>query len=263
MSAPFDVASRFARRGDGRFAGALDEGWYQGRGAYGGLVAAILARAIEAEHEEQRLRTLHVSFCAPATAGEAEVHVEPIRRGRSVSTARASMRRADETIASAVATLAKPRKDKLGYRARPMPPLRPPRTVADGPEALYLPAFCAHFELRQALGPAAFSGGAHAYVAGWCRPRVPTPPSAALVIALLDAWAPAIVATSNEWIGAASVDQTISLLAPLPRVADDAWYAFEARATYAADGYADEEASLFTEDGTPLASARQLIAIFG
>src|SRR5690606_39084645 len=141
MSAPFEVASRFARLTEGRFAGALEEGWYQGRGAYGGLVAAILARAIEAGHDAQQgLRTLHVSFCAPATAGAAEVIVEPVRRGRSVSTARATMHRQGETIASAMATLATPRKDKLGYRARPMPTLPPPRAVADGPEVLYLPA---------------------------------------------------------------------------------------------------------------------------
>ena len=36
----FDEVTRFAPEGERRFAGQLREAWYQGRGVYGGVVAA-------------------------------------------------------------------------------------------------------------------------------------------------------------------------------------------------------------------------------
>ncbi|MEZ4339430.1 MAG: thioesterase family protein, partial [Sandaracinaceae bacterium] len=74
---PFSVASRFEPVGPNRFRGELTEDWYQGRALYGGLTAAILVRAMETHAGEARpLRMLHATFCAPATAGPAEVITE-------------------------------------------------------------------------------------------------------------------------------------------------------------------------------------------
>jgi acyl-CoA thioesterase len=264
MGTPFETASRFEPRGRGRYAGALAEDWYQGRGVYGGLVAAILARALSAEVGGDRpARTLSVAFCAPATAGEAEVRVTVERAGRYVTHASARLVRGDAVLATALATFGRARPSAVDHAARPMPALPPPDDVPPGPDALHLPAFCQHFEFRQALGPAPFSGGREARLGGWCRPKPAATLDAGLVAALLDAWAPAILSTSPEWAPAASIDLTVQLLAPLPReAAPDAHYAFEARCTRAADGYADELATLWAADGTPLASARQLVALF-
>ena len=81
---------------------------------------------------------------------------------------------------------------------------------------------------------------------------------------MMDAWAPAALSLSAGWRGAASVDLTAQMLAPIPTdVAPDAFWAFEARATIVDEGYADELATLWAPDGTPVASARQLVALFG
>ena len=95
----FGSVSTFGLVGAHQHEGEIDHGWAQGRGAYGGLVAAILARAIETDApRDQSLVTLTAAFCAPATSGRARVTTEIVRTGRNVSTVRASMVRDGITL---------------------------------------------------------------------------------------------------------------------------------------------------------------------
>jgi acyl-CoA thioesterase len=261
----FQERISFGKTGPGRYAGALAEDWYQGRGVYGGFVTASIARAIENEIGEpaRSLRTLNVGFCAPATAGEAEIEVHIERAGNAVTMVSARMLRGGEVIAIATATLARARRSKRVLSGLPMPAMKPPHEVADGPAGLYVPDFCRHLEFRQALGFGPFSGGSEAHVGGWCRLKEDSRADAPTIAALLDSWSPAILSMTPEWTGAASIDLSIDFHAPFPEVDAHAYYAYEARCSIAADGYADERAVLWTESGAPLASARQLIAVFG
>lgn len=248
---------------EGRYGATLREEWYQGRGVYGGLIAALLARAMRAAVGDERpLRTIHVSFAAPATAGPVELHVEALRAGRSVAVLSARMVRDDSVIASAQATFAHSRPLGFSFDEPEAPPLPPPETVPDGPAALYIPQFCNYFEFRQTEGPASFSGGERAHIGGWCRPREATPLSAELVLALLDAWAPAALCRRDGWAPAASVDLSADLPASFPDVPADAFSMYVAQSSFAHEGYADERAQLWSGDGVWLGRARQLIALF-
>ncbi|MGE0791272.1 MAG: acyl-CoA thioesterase [Sandaracinaceae bacterium] len=249
--------------GEGRYAAALREDWYQGRGVYGGLVAALTTRAMRAElGDDWPARTVHVAFTSPATAGEVEIAVERLRVGRSVAVAAAKMIRDGELIASAQATFAKDRDVSFGFEAPAAPKLPPPGEVSDGPKALYIPDFCRYFEFRQAEGPTSFSGGEVARLAGWCRPRTPTPLSAELVLSLLDAWAPAALCRREGWAPAASIDLTADLPPRFGRTMLEDFAMYVAQSSFAHDGYADERASLYAPTGEWLGSTRQLIALF-
>ncbi|HJL15509.1 MAG TPA: thioesterase family protein [Sandaracinaceae bacterium LLY-WYZ-13_1] len=261
---PFETASRFAPEGAGRYVGVLTADWVQGRGVYGGMVAAILARAAAAEVDADRPpRAFTIAFCAPAPPGEAEARVSVERRGGSVTQVSARLLAGGAVLATAQATFAGPRRASLRFDERAMPELPDPASVARGPDALYIPPFCQHFDLRQALGPAPFSGGGRARIGGWCRLRDAGVPDLGMIVAAMDAWAPAVLGRVDRWTPAASVDLSVQLLADTPlEAAPDAWYAFEARGRHAADGYADEEAVLWTAAGRPVAVARQLVAVF-
>ena len=263
---PFEAAVTLSARGDGVFALTLAEDWIQGPGAYGGLVVALLIRALEAVLPSDRsLRSIAVSFCAPARPGDALARVHPLRAGRNVTQARAELECDGQVAAYALATYARPRRSPLEFARNTPPALPAPDALVDGPEVLYFPAFCRHFQLRQALGPAPFSGGDEPRIAGWCRPRVPTEASAALVAALLDAWAPAALGVARDRSAAASLDMSVHMLAD-PRalsLPNDEWYAFDATSSRAAGGCADERSAIFTADGRLLATATQLVAIFG
>lgn len=260
---PYSIASRLEQRAPHLFVGELTEDWYQGRAAVGGLTAALLARAMEVDAAEGRpLRTLHTTFCAPATAGEIELRTEIVRSGRSVAFVRAKMERAGEPIAMATATFARERRSSAQSFAPPPLGLPPVEAVEDGPEVLYIPDFCRYLEFRQAIGQPAFSGSEEAYVGGWCRLREgPVTAEAAMVPLLMDAWAPAALSRHPRWAPCASIEMFIQLHAVLRDVELD-WVGYEARSEHLDGGYADEQSALYFADGRPIATARQLIAIF-
>ena len=260
----FRAASTFERVAPGEHRGVIDADWAQGRGIYGGLVSAIVARALEADAPPgHALVTLTAAFCAPATAGPALVRTEVVRAGRNVSTMRASLEREGLTLATTLATLARPREGALAHRGLSMPGVPPPDAVADGPAEHYFPAFARRFEFRQCVGPIPFSGATEARVGGWCRLAEDDPTlDASLVLAILDAWPPAAVALSAGWCPVASIDLTVHVLASLPRTIDRQWLFFDATSRHAGGGMAEETATLFTEPGEPIATCRQLIAIF-
>lgn len=259
----FADASRFARARPGEHLGAIDAEWAQGRGAYGGLVAAILARALSEELAGgQSLVTLTAALAAPASAGPARVTTEIVRAGRNVSTLRASLERDGSVIATALATAARGRDEAWRHDALAMPEVAPPEEVADGPREHYIPAFARFFEFRQCLGPVPFSGAREARVGGWCRlredPAGEGPIDSALACALLDAWPPAAVALSPAWCPVASIEIRYDFFATGP----PGWALFDAQAHHVGGGLADESATLWSRDGRVVATACQRIAIF-
>ena len=263
----FDEATRLTSLGGGRYRVIGDASWAQGRGIYGGLVAALFARALEREAgASQRLVRMTTAFTAPFAAGPAEVRVEVVRAGRNVACLRATLTNdgAAAPAASCLATLARPRAPAPVERHALVAPEVPRADdVADGPSELYVPSFASHFELRQCVGSPPFSGGAEARIGGWCRSREGAPFDPALVVALLDAWAPAAVGVATVGCPVVSLEMSVHFLVPLPLASHtpNAWAFFDARCDHAADGVADEHAVLFDASGRALATCHQLIAL--
>jgi hypothetical protein len=84
------------RVGEGRYSATISPSWNLAVAAQGGVVAAIAARAMEAElGTGQLLRSFHGVFASPVPVGPVEVEVEVIRSGRSISQVRASIRASD------------------------------------------------------------------------------------------------------------------------------------------------------------------------
>src|SRR5690606_21943077 len=102
---PFPSASAVVALGEGRYGVEVGEAWLQGRGAFGGLVAAWLVRGCAAEAGAGAvLRAFSCQFCAPARPGPAEVRVRRVRRGTSVDFFAAELARGGRVIASANAS---------------------------------------------------------------------------------------------------------------------------------------------------------------
>ena len=94
MANPFLDVTTLERAGEGHYRGTITEDWVLRPLPQGGVVTAMAVRAMqdELDHPEQRLRTLHTSFVGQVGAGPVEVEVEVLRRGRSMSHARAEVR---------------------------------------------------------------------------------------------------------------------------------------------------------------------------
>jgi hypothetical protein len=193
MSDDFAAVSAIARLDEDRFRAQIPDGWQQGRGAFGGLVLGILARAAEASEPDgtRPLRTLAGDMCGPVMPGAADIHVRVLRRGSNQTNVATELRQNGETLALASVVLS---------RARPSPSLPPPplRAVADPFATPVLPlapphgpAFAPRYEYRSAIDHATVTGEAR--TAGWIREREPLGRvDAAALIARLDAWWPTL-----------------------------------------------------------------------
>ena len=88
------------KAGDGRYRATLDHSWDLMPLPQGGIVASFALRAAEAEVADpaQKLRTCTAVFAGQVAAGELEVDVTVLRRGRSATQVLATVRNAGRDV---------------------------------------------------------------------------------------------------------------------------------------------------------------------
>ncbi|MCK6550912.1 thioesterase family protein [Myxococcota bacterium] len=263
----FLTATTWPCTAPGRYEGTLDASWYQGRGVYGGVLAASILRAMRAEvPDTERLpRSLTVHFAAPAIAGPARLEVGVEREGTRVSHLFARVLQADKPVAIATSTFAASRREAVHYDRSTRPAVPPPSDVDFIPWNPFFPVFVKHFELAFAYGSIPYSGAEHPRLGGWMRLAEPTLLDAPLAAAYLDAWPPGVLAVVTEPRAAASVDLRIDFFTELPRPSarTGEHHLVTVESSFASDGYTEELRELWSEDGVRLAQCRQLIALLG
>lgn len=235
MTTDLSQASAVEALGNGRFRSVVPDGWQQGRGAFGGLVLALLLRAIERSEPDpaRRTRTLTGDLCGPVLPGPCEIVVETLRRGNNLSNLDARLLQNGEVQARASAVLSVPRVSVVApARSRPATPDWD--LLADlvmGPPMA--PVFAAHFEYRPAFGMFT-EQGTH----GWLRPRTPLERlDGPALIALLDAWWPAIFAIEGRPRPVATVSFTAELLRPPASVLADVPLVHVGRVAAVSEGF--------------------------
>lgn len=274
MSAAWSWQGAPAPAGRAAFEGELTEDWYQGRGVFGGVQAALLLRAMEALIEQQSPgrppRTLTVRCLAPATAGRARVEAQVDRAGGRVTHLSATLRRAPteggadpegDLIATATATFALPRESALTHPAEPAPPAPPPEEVREVPVDMPLmPRFTRHLSFRFCLGSPPYARAVTPELGGWFDLRAPTPLDFPTLAALLDAWPPAHFASLRSPMTAASVEFSYHFLVSDLLVVERP-FLFLGRSLSVVDGYSEERGWLWDRGGRAVAVARQLVAL--
>ncbi|XVX19888.1 thioesterase family protein [Actinomycetota bacterium] len=250
------------------------EGWGQGRATYGGLVGALLLAAIRGRVERearegmprQPLRSLTVSFVAPMAPGTTEATAVVLRAGKNVTQGQALLRQKGEVVGAALASFGAQRDSSLALApAHPMPRLPAPDTVSRIP---FIPGrtpdFFAHVDLRQVGGALPFTGAQSSGINGWMRlDRAPERFVEEHLVALADAWPPAVSQMLQRPAPASSLTWTLEIIDKLEGIEPDAFWAYEVSTDTARDGYAHTHAILWRADGTPAAISRQTIAVFG
>ena len=248
--------------GDGRYSGAIAPAWNLAMAPQGGVVAAIAARAMEAElGTGQLLRSFHGVFAAPVSVGPVEVEANVIRTGRSMSQVRAEVRSAGADSGLVALAAFGHERPGFGYTDLAMPVVPPPHEcvsyrdppppesgMPDGPRFAF---WTDVLEGRPALGHAPWdpSERGAAEVATWFRFEHPPADEQgsfdrlALLVAA-DMMPSAVfekVGTSENGWFAPSVDLTVHLV----DVPTGDWILNHNRAHYAGDGYASAECALW------------------
>ena len=99
----------------------VPEGWRQGRGAFGGLTLATLARAAS-QHEaaaDRALRTITAEIPSAVMVGPATITVTPLRAGSGLTTLAAHAEQNGELVAHAVLSFGKTRLHDLERQDTP------------------------------------------------------------------------------------------------------------------------------------------------
>jgi acyl-CoA thioesterase len=237
--------------------------WSQGRAAFGGLLAAFAVRAARRVVGEDRpLRSVLMDFVAPAEVGEVEVEVSLLRAGRGISHAQVQLRQKGQPLVVLLLAYGSGRSTALAWPASQRPELPDPESLAPLPyvEGI-IPAFTQNFDFRWTRGDYPFTGGTRPEIGGWVRPRVPTPPDEALVLALADSWPAPILPLLSGHAPASTVTWMVDFVGPIHGAPGD-WWAFYGDAVQAGDGYSSIEGRLWGPSGALVAVSRQCVAEF-
>ncbi len=262
------------KSGPGRYRATLDHSWDLAPLPQGGVVASFALRASGAEVEDpaQKLRTCTAVFAGQVAAGELEVDVSVLRRGRSATQVLATVRNAGE--ASGTTTVAVFGSSRRGPSFVDLtPPVVPPpsecRSYRDPPPAGVEPfpprPFWNRIEARSALGHAPWEDyePVSSEVASWVRfDDPPRDDDGALdplgVLTLADRMPGSVgerIGRQGEPWFSPSADLTFHQFEP----ARTTWLLAHDKARWADDGWASGESTIWDEEGNLVAYATQMM----
>jgi acyl-CoA thioesterase len=260
----FDDATTLNPAGPGRFGIDVPQGWEQGRGAWGGLVAALVVKAVR--HEDPRpVRTVSLHLPAPLAAGPSDVVVTPLRVGSALTTTEVRIEDDQNVIAHAVVVTGEPRAGDLsarsaGWGTLSAPEAKPWQDVPAWPQtAPGMPVFLAQMELRAVQGIPVSGGPARC--TGYARFRDEQPWDEARLLALADVWLPTALVAVDSIRPMATITFAAHLLADPRSVPTGEPLLYDATLSAAHEGYTTEVRRLWTLDGRLVVENQQSIVI--
>lgn len=277
----FERATAVVRDGE-RWVADVDLDWAAPTGPNGGYLAAIVTRAIEADADQaqrRQLRSLSLQYLRSAGEGPLELEVRTVRSGRRLASVAVTAFQQERPVITGFATLATRGLDEVGRWAPPMPDVAgPPASDADaapidrfdrsGGHWLELPPglppIVGQLRIAPRLGKGPYSGrtaapGEPVETGGWMGSPEPQRVDAAYLAQLTDFWWPPAFEVMTVPAIAPTIDLTIHVHGDLPAGGLDPTAVLGAyRTSVAADGLAEEDATLYLPDGTLVARARQL-----
>lgn len=241
--------------------------WGQGRAAYGGLVAALLQTHLQQQQGEGRpLRAAHIAFIGPAAVGDAILESRQLRAGKSALQAEVRLLQGDAVVATLQASFGADRPSQLNEPAPPRPVMKTPDDCTAFPYiAGLMPEFTQHFDMRWSEGGLPFSGHESPNMKGWIRLRDTSDADTidpALVLALVDAWPPAVVARCNGLANLSTMTWASAYRPLNEAIRADGWWAYQADTLSSSDGYAHIRSTLWTPNGEAIAFGQQTVAVF-
>ncbi len=248
---------------DGAWRVAVPADWEQGRTVYGGLVAALAVETVQrAVPGLGPLRAAQFAFVGPVS-GSLALTPTVLRAGRSVTFVSVDVHGEAGLATRALLCFGTARRSVLAHTALPMPAVPPPEECGVLLEGL-APAFIGHFDARLALPGGFGSGSPTAEITAWFRHRDAdgVNPAVALV-ALGDASPPAPLAMVERFIPVSTMMWSVELGPDPGRGSPGGWRLVRLVGDVVAEGYAAERITIWSEDGTPLMTARQSVAVFG
>lgn len=259
----FDELMAAATNGELVFPGS----WGQGRATYGGLVAAAVVSQMQRVVAAGRsLRSLQVSFVGPVAPGvPVGIEVEMLREGKAVSQVQGKMTQEGQVCLVVLGSFGGSRESRVQVAAEPEVLPSPPETLKALPYIKGMtPEFFQHVDMRWAFGGFPFTGNQSREMGGWMRfNEPPRELDDATLVALVDAWPPAVLPHLSQPAPASSLSWSLEFLYPRPQLESGDWLLYRASIDQAGAGYGHTHANIWSQNGELLAISRQTVTVFG
>jgi acyl-CoA thioesterase len=260
---PFDQAIALEALGEHRFGGRTDPAWANMVGPFGGITAATLLNA--ACLHPQRLGdpvALTVNFAGPVADGAFEVVARPVRTNRSTQHWSLEQWQAGELATSGSAVFALRRETWAAQELSP-PAMPPVDQVAVTPPARV--AWPNRYQMRFVAGAWPLYGQdgeeADSRSALWVRDEPPRPLDAVALAAMCDLFYPRVFRRRGRFAPAGTVSITSYFHADAAALARQGARPLMACAEGQRfhQGFFDQRAELWSDDGLLLASSHQVV----
>jgi acyl-coenzyme A thioesterase PaaI-like protein len=261
MTGRFRTATTVREVGEGRFDAEVHDGWDIGGNANGGYLLAIAGRAM-AEAVGRPPLTITAHYLRPVPAGPVTVDVVPIRVGRRLATATATMRAGDEPLLQILGSFGDQAPGGPSIEGEPPVELPPFDECAapPGPTEGALPALMANLAVRLRPGDEGFRLGrpsGRAEVAGWFALADEEPVDAIGLLLASDAFPPPVFNTDLPVAWVPTIELTVHVRGtPAPGPLRCSF-----RSRFVHDGLLDAEGEIWDSTGTLVCQSRQLALV--
>ncbi len=258
------LMNSLTKTAENRWQATITPDWLQGRTAFGGTIAALAYRALRTEvAADRKLITLDVIFIAPIVPGLTNIHTQILRAGGYVTQAAADFVDDEGQILVRITAVFGSSRDSSKISVTPEVP-KPSMEREKGTQFPFIPGitpeFSQHFDYWLTEGDLPYSGSKAALIGGFVRLKTPHSDPLESAIAILDAWAPAVIPMSKTPFPASTVRWTCHFLNEIPNDFND-YFWFRDEALAAKSGYGTTIATL-TAGNQIIAWTEQLIAVF-
>jgi len=254
---------------DNPLAVSIPAQWGQGRASFGGLVAALVYEAMRAQVASGRPpRSLAITFVGPAAPDvPVRFEVEVLREGKAVSQVLGRAVQDGQVVTIVQGSFGAGRESRIAVAAEPAPQATAVEACQELPYIPNVtPEFTRYLAMRWAFGGMPFSGNPSRDMGGWVRLRDQDTVEAvneAHLLALVDAWPPAVLPHLNAPAPGSTLTWTIEFVQPMTALTTQDWCLYRAHIEHARDGYGHVAAAMWTASGELLAISRQTVAVFG
>ncbi len=258
----FADATEVVDRGDGTFGAHIPEGWDIVGNVDGGLLLAVVGRAVTTATGRPDPVTVTAHYLRPGRAGPAVVSTEVLKVGKRFSTARATLHARGSEVITALATVGELEEgvEVLHLDGGPpgLPPLEECELLVGGDG--FPPAFMDRVEVRLHPEDTGFIRGAPSgvpQVRGWFRLRGGEPIDGIGLLLAVDAFPPTVFNASFPAAWTPTVELTAHLRArPAP-----GWLECAFRTRYVTGGFLEVDGEVWDATGALVAQSRQLALV--
>ncbi|QLY34670.1 thioesterase family protein [Nocardia huaxiensis] len=230
-------------------------------GPFGGITAATLLRAvIDDPRRIGEPLSITVNYAGPIADGPFTIDAIPARTNRSTQhwTLTLTQHDAIATTATVVTGLRRPTWSDTEIA----PPAAPPADEVPITPLPEYPAWMRNYEMRFVEGGEILSATPQPHTTStttlWVRDTPARPLDHTALTALSDVFFPRIMLRLGRFVAASTVSLTTYFHTDLSPTSDRPILA-TARAQHFGNGYFDQSAQLWSEDGKPLATSHQLV----